>query len=150
MVNSGINGDLFTKHPPASVLERVFVKVERGTGNYIYLGDINNNGFYDENEFQPAIYDADFIAVTLPSEELYPVIDLKTGFRFKVQLRELANEGAGFLNLDFLSTETTVRIEENSKEKDIEKIYLLKFSYFLNDLNTDQRKSIDTSRYIHF
>lgn len=139
LINSGINGDLFYEASTrrASVLERVFVKVEKGTGNYIYLGDINNNGFYDENEFQPAIYDADFIAVTLPSEELYPVIDLKTGFRFKVQLRELANEGVGFLKyFDFISTETTVRIEENSKEKDIEKIYLLKFSYFLNDQNT--------------
>lgn len=139
LFGSGINGDLFYEASTrrASLLERVFVKVEKGTGNYIYLGDLNKNGLYDENEFQPAIYDADFIAITIPSETLYPVIDLKTGFRVKILFRDLAEEGLSFLKpLDFISSETTVRIEENSKENDIEKIYLLKLSWFLNDKNT--------------
>ncbi len=139
LIGNGLNGDLFYEASTrrASLLERVFVKVERGTGNYIYLGDLNGNGLYDENEFQPAIYDADFIAITLPSEALYPVIDLKTGFRVKIQFRDLVDEGITFLKpLDFISSETTVRVEENSKENDIEKIYLLKLSYFLNDKNT--------------
>jgi hypothetical protein len=138
-MNDGLNGDLFydASTRRASVLERVFIKVEKGTGNYIYLGDINKNGLYDENEFQPAIYDADFIAVTIPSEALYPVIDLKTGVRFKFQMKEIASETFDFLRfLDFLSSETTIRIEENSRELDIAKIYLLDFSYFLNDKNT--------------
>ena len=139
LFNNGFNGDLFyeTSTRRASVLERVFVKVEKGTGNYVYLGDLNANGLYDENEFQPAIYDADFIAVTLPSEQLFPVIDLKAGFRFKLQFRELAESGLGFLKaFDMISTETTVRVEENSKQTDIEKIYLLNLSYFLDEKNT--------------
>ncbi len=139
LLNNGLNGDIFYEASTrrASVLERVFVKVEKGTGNYIYLGDINANGLYDENEFQPAIYDADFIAVTLPSEQLFPVIDLKTGFRVKLQFRDLAAGGIGFLEaVDFISTETTVRVEENSKQNDIAKIYLLDLGYFLDEKNT--------------
>ncbi|OQY76365.1 MAG: hypothetical protein B6D45_03850, partial [Ignavibacteriales bacterium UTCHB3] len=139
VLNNGFNGDLFYEASTrrASVLERVFIKVEKGTGNYIYLGDLNGNGLYDENEFQPAIYDADFIAVTLPSEELYPIIDLKTGFRFKLQFADLASAGISFLKpLKFISTETTVRVEENSKDKNIENIYLLKLSHFLDEKNT--------------
>ena len=42
-------------------LQKVFVKVPQGQGNYKYLGDLNNNGIADENEFEPTIYDADYI-----------------------------------------------------------------------------------------
>ena len=58
-------------------LEKVFVRVTKGTGTYKYLGDLNNNGIGDENEFEPTTYDGDYILTTVPTQELYPVIDLK-------------------------------------------------------------------------
>jgi len=36
-----------------SKLQKVFIKVPQGQGNYKYLGDLNNNGIADENEFEP-------------------------------------------------------------------------------------------------
>ncbi len=61
----------------------MFVRVEQGTGNYKYLGDLNNNGIADENEFEPTTFDGDYIQVTIPTDQLFPVIDLKTSTRWK-------------------------------------------------------------------
>lgn len=118
-------------------LQKVFVQVQRGNGNYIYLGDLNNNGIQDENEFDPAFYDADYVMVTIPTDELFPVIDLKTSLRTKFVFKEIINAD-GFISdiLKVLSSETTVRIEENSRESDLKKIYLLNTSAFLNVNNT--------------
>ncbi|MDP4116632.1 MAG: hypothetical protein Q8903_10875, partial [Bacteroidota bacterium] len=133
------NGDLFyeVSTQKTSKLERVFVKVEKGTGSYKYLGDLNNNGLADVDEFVLTLYDGEYNQTTLPSEKLYPVIDLKTGLRWKF------NYGAFFSPktiansiLSPLSSETTVRIEENSQEENYKKIYLLNMSAFLNEKNT--------------
>jgi hypothetical protein len=70
-------------------LEKVFVKVPQGTGNYKYLGDLNNNGVADENEFEPTIYDGDYILVTVPTDKLYPVINLKTSTNWKLEFDKM-------------------------------------------------------------
>lgn len=114
-------------------LEKVFVKVPQGTGNYKYLGDLNNNGLQDENEFEPTIYDGDYVLVTIPTDKLYPIIDLKTSTKWRINFSDIFqgkslgdNIGKAF------STETYWRVEENSQEEDYKKIYLLHFSDFLN------------------
>ncbi|MFO7524164.1 MAG: hypothetical protein R6W68_01800 [Ignavibacteriaceae bacterium] len=131
-----LNGDLFyeVSTQRSARLQKVFVRVEQGTGNYKYLGDLNNNGIADENEFEPTIFDGDFIQVTIPTDELFPVIDLKASTRWKVSLSELLDNStfAGSI-LKPLSSETFLRIEENSRETDFAKIYLLDFNSFLNE-----------------
>jgi hypothetical protein len=118
-------------------LERVFVQVERGTGNYRYLGDLNNNGVADEFEFEPTIYDGDYIAITIPTEELFPVIDLKASTKWRINFSEMFNSGS-FIGkaVSPITTETFWRIEENSREEDYKKIYLFHFSAFQNPLTT--------------
>ena len=134
-----LEGDAFyeTSTQKAARLEKVFIRVEQGTGNYIYLGDLNNNGIAEENEFEPAVYDGDFIITTIPTDELFPVIDLKANTRWSLDFEKIF-KGKGFFNtiLNPVSTETSLRVEENSKEPDIGKIYLLNFSSFLNDSTT--------------
>ncbi len=143
---NGIDGDFFyeVSTQRSARLERVFVRVEAGSGNYKYLGDLNNNGVADENEFEPTVYDGDFIVVTIPTDQLFPVIDLKTSSRWKINYGELFDKDSvtGIL-LNPLSSETYWRVEENSKEEDYAKIYLLKFSSFLNE-----NKTIAGSNYI--
>ncbi len=114
-------------------LQKVFVKVAQGAGNYIYLGDLNNNGIQDENEFQPTLYDGDYSLVTVPTDQLYPVIDLKTNTRWKINYGELV-KGDGIIPklLHPLSSETYWRIEENTQEQDYKKIYLLDLADFQN------------------
>lgn len=134
-----LNGDLYyeVSTQKSAKLQKVFQRVEQGTGNYIYLGDLNNNGIADEEEFEPTIYDGDYIQVTLPTDELFPVIDLKTSTRWKVNFAELVDKNSLFGKaISAISSETFWRIEENSRETNYANIYLLKLSTFLNQSNT--------------
>jgi hypothetical protein len=134
-----LNGNLYyeVSTQRTAKLERVFVRVKQGTGNYRYLGDLNNNGVADENEFEPAVYDADYILITVPTDRLYPIINLKTSTRWKVKYGDIFEKGSlAHKLLNPLSTETYWRIEENSREEDYKKIYLLDFSAFQNEATT--------------
>lgn len=134
-----LKGDLFyeVSTQKSARLQKVFVRVEQGTGNFKYLGDLNNNGIADENEFEPTTFDGDFIQVTIPTDQLFPVIDLKTSTRWKTNFSKLTNERFFFTSvLKAISTETLWRIEENSKESIYSNIYLLKLSTFQNETTT--------------
>ncbi len=133
------NGDIYyeVQTQKTAKLQKVFVKVEKGNGNYIYLGDLNNNGIAEENEFLPVVYDGEFIVVNVPTDQLFPVIDLKTSARLKLNYENIysSNNFMGAV-VKALSSETYGRIEENSQETDLKKIYLLKLSSYLNEKNT--------------
>ncbi len=134
-----LNGDLYyeVSTQKSAKLQKVFVRVEQGTGNYIYLGDLNNNGIADENEFEPTLFDGDFIQVTLPTDELFPVIDLKTSTRWKINFSELVDVKTLVGKIvSPISSETYWRIEENSRETAFGNIYLLKLSTFQNESTT--------------
>jgi len=128
-----LNGNLFyeVSTQKQAKLEKVFVKVEQGAGNYRYLGDLNGNGVADESEFEPTLYDGDYIIVTIPSDELFPVIDFKTNTRWKIKFADIftRNSLPGEI-LKPLSSETVWRIEEVTREEDLSKIYLMQLEYF--------------------
>ncbi len=118
-------------------LQKVFVKVTKGTGNFIYLGDLNSNGIPDENEFQLTAFDGDYILITIPTDKLYPVIDLKTNTRWRVDFsRAVIGDGFWSTILKPISTETFWRVEENSNISDTKQIYLINLSKFLNESTT--------------
>ena len=119
-------------------LERVFVRVPKGTGNYRYLGDLNGNGIADENEFELARFDGDYVVITVPTDELFPVIDLKTSSRIRLTPARLIDPSSSFVSqaIRSLSTETYARVEERSTERDLKQIYLPHLSRFQNDSTT--------------
>lgn len=134
-----ITGDIYYQAATeqSAKFERVFVKVQKGSGNYIFLGDLNNNGIQEENEFQITAYDGEYILITIPTEKLFPVIALKTNTRLKIDFnRAFKGENIWSEILKSISTETSFRIEENSKDAQTKNIYLLHFSKFLNDSTT--------------
>ena len=140
-LNGGITADVLYEISTerTSRLERVFLSVPFGQGNYVYLGDLNNNGIQDEEEFEPTRYDGDFILFTIPTDELFPVIDLKNSFRLRVQPdRFIDRSENGVLKsvLRSLSSETFLRIDEKSEDENTANIYALRLSTFLNDSNT--------------
>ena len=122
----------------SSQLQRIFVRVAQGTGNYRYLGDLNNNGLADESEFVLTRFDGDFVAVTVPTDELVPVIDLKTGLRLRFNPARLFPKASTGVEkaLSIISGETYMRVDEKSTERDLKQIYLLHFSRFQNDTTT--------------
>jgi len=119
-------------------LERIFVRVTPGSGNYRYLGDKNGNGVVDENDFELTRFDGDYIVVYLPSDQLYPVADLKASIRLRLQPARVIPVPSVWFDkvLRAISTETYLRVDEKSKETDTKQIYLLNFSRFLNDQTT--------------
>jgi hypothetical protein len=121
----------------SSKLERVFVRVPRGTGNYRYIGDVNGNGINDEADFQLDRFEGEFIVVTVPSDELYPIVDLKASSRIRfTPSRLVTTESLLGRVLNAVSTETYVRFEEQSRDADTRSIYFLRFSHFMNEQNT--------------
>ena len=139
-LNHGLETDLLYEvaTEKASRLERVFVKVAQGAGNYTYLGDLNNNSVADETEFTLERFGGDFISLTIPTDELFPVIDLKTSMRTRIVPRLFLGNESGFLRdiASMLTAETYVRVEEKSTERDLKQIYLLHFSKFQQDSTT--------------
>lgn len=137
--NGALTGDLYYEAATEQTakLQKVFVKVVKGTGNYKYLGDENENGVSDEDDFALTSYDGEYTLVTLPTDELYPVVDLKTSSRWNVDFSKIL-KGDNLISKIFkpVSSETSVRIEENSKTTSIKDIYLLNLSKFLNDSTT--------------
>ncbi|HOJ03079.1 MAG TPA: hypothetical protein PK916_03655 [Bacteroidota bacterium] len=122
-----------------SRLERVFLKVPYGQGGYVYAGDLNNNGVQDENEFEPTRYEGEYVQVTVPTAELFPVIDLKSSLRLRLQpdrYFERAGDDVLVNVLRALSSESFLRIDEKSSLESTSDIYLLHLSRFLNDSTT--------------
>ncbi|MBP6672850.1 MAG: hypothetical protein KA247_06855, partial [Bacteroidetes bacterium] len=122
-------------------LERYFYKVRKGEGQYIWF-DANNNGvadLNDEREFRPDRYDGEYISVTLNSDALIPIINLKASSRIRITPSRFILRPESFIErfLTVISSETFVRIEERSTDPNTADIYLLKMSSFLNR-NTTQ------------
>ena len=121
-------------------LERIFYQVRKGDGQYIWT-DGNGNGrvdVADEKDFRLSRFDGDYIIITIPSDELYPVIDLKTSTRLRFTPGRFISSPSSWSEkaLAVVSTESYVRIEEKSSETDTKKIYLLDFSRFLQPATT--------------
>jgi hypothetical protein len=139
-LNRGVVTDLVYQvaTEQTSQLERVFVQVAQGAGNYRYLGDLNGNGIAEESEFVPARFDGDYIAVTVPTDRFLPIIDLKTSVRLRIDPRLFLASNEGFIRsiASTVSAETYIRIEEKSSEEDLKQIYLLHFSRFLRESTT--------------
>ncbi len=136
--NRFLQGDLYYEATSqrASKLEKIFLRVPKGTGQYIYKGDLNGNGITDDFEFEPTRFEGDYILSTYPTEELFPVIDLKASIRLKLQFKNLQLNNPMKKYLSPLSTETYLRVEENSQDKNESNIYLLRIKTFQNPFTT--------------
>ena len=122
----------------SAAMRRIFVRVPKGTGNYRYVGDANQNGVADDSEFEQTRFDGDYIAITIPGEELVPVADLRTGLRMRFNGGKLLTQRTTFLEkaIAAVSTETVARIEEKSTTSNASDIYFLQLSRFRNDSTT--------------
>ena len=124
----------------SSRLQRVFYQVKKGEGQYV-RADGNNTGpvdVTDPSQFQLSRFDGDYIIITVPSDQLYPVINVKTSSRLKLTPARFLLSPSTWEEraLAAISTETNVRIEEKSSDPVTKDIYLLDLSHFLNPATT--------------
>ncbi len=140
--SQGLDVDLFydAATQRTAKLERVFYKVRKGEGQYVW-NDANGDGIVDlndEREFSPDRYDGEYIAITLNSDALIPIINLKASSRIRINPgRFMQSPNSVFeKTLSIISTETYFRLEERSTEPDTKKIYWLNMKSFLNAATT--------------
>ncbi|HEX9614546.1 MAG TPA: hypothetical protein VGA55_03540, partial [Bacteroidota bacterium] len=126
-------------------LERVYVRVTKGEGNYRYLGDLNANTIADDSEFEPTRFDGDFIVLFLPGEDLYPVASLKSSVRLRLHPSQMIDRTSfpGSI-LAPVSTETYARIDERSSDPRTDNIYFFRLGTFLNPTHTISGSQIFT------
>jgi hypothetical protein len=135
----GIESDLLydASTQRSAKLERVFQRVPKGTGSYVYIGDADSNGIATEDEFRPARFDGDYILLTIPSDNLSPVIDLKLSTRLRIVPSKFIPESNWVgQSISALSSETYLKIEEKSTDPIQRNIYFLNMKHFLNDKTT--------------
>jgi hypothetical protein len=137
--DGGAESDLFyeASSERSAKLERVFQRVPKGSGNYVYVGDVNDNHAIDAQDFQQTRFDGDFIALALPTDELIPVVDVKASARLRLNGSRITSPSSWLTKgLSYLSNETYIRVDEKSMETDTRQIYFLHLSKFLNDQTT--------------
>ncbi len=121
----------------AARIQYVFVQVPYGQGQYVWI-DRDGNGVASDDEFRyTTAGDGNYLRFDLPTERLYPVIDLHTSARVRLQPTKIlgAESGLGRL-LAPLTSETFLRLEEKSQDERESDIYLLRLSKFLSDSTT--------------
>ncbi len=140
--NSALSTDLYynVSSERQAKIEKVFVQVPYGQGNYIYLGDLNGNGLQDELEFVLANFnDGNYIRINRPTSELFPVTALNTSARIDLKPdRFLTITGSSFLSdlIRNITTESYARVEEKSQDPNTDNVYFLHFNTFQNDSNS--------------
>ena len=121
----------------AARLQRLFVRVPVGQGQYIWQ-DLDSNRMQTEDEFRETIAnDGEYVRINLPTEQLFPVIDLESTIRMKIRPSEFMSDTTTLGRiLKPVTTETFMRIEEKSSTEQESDIYLLKLDAFQNDSTT--------------
>ncbi|MCG8604197.1 hypothetical protein MJD09_04245, partial [bacterium] len=126
--------------------EEVFLEVDEGDGNFRFNEELN--------EFEPDPF-GNFLRQVIATNDFIPVVEL----RFRTDLRLSPKRLFGFDEegrksgvmarlLSPITMESFVRIDERTKEKDVEKIYLMKLSHFQQD-STTIFGSIEVRQDIH-
>ena len=135
--SGGVRSNLYYQISNTQVArqEEVFIKVEEGQGNFRFNPELN--------EFEPDPF-GDFIRQVLATDDFIPVIELRfrTDLRFaparffKTEAGKSVHNGFFYKMLSPVTTETFLRIDERTTERDVAKIYLLNLNYFQRDSTT--------------
>jgi len=140
--SQGLDIDLFydAATQRTAKLERIFYKVRKGEGQYVWF-DADYDGIVDvndEREFRLDRYDGEYNAITVNSDNLVPIINLKTSAKIKLTPNRFIRQPSSMFGtfISILSSETYVRLEERSTESDIRQIYLLNLNRFLRQTTT--------------
>ena len=124
-------------------LQRVFVRVPFGQGQYAW-NDVDSNGVASEDEYRFAFEgEGEYVRFEVPTDELFPVIDLRGSLRLRLAPRRFFAAGSGGDRLlGPVTTETYLRVEEKSQTPQESDIYLLRLGAFQNDATTLDGSSI--------
>jgi len=135
----GVDADVFYEASTerSAQLQRVFVQVQPGLGQYVWVGT-GNVDVTDEKDFQLSRYEGNYTVITIPTDQLVPVINVKTSARVRLTPNKIIASPSGWFEraLSAVTTESYLRVEEKSSDPQTSDIYLLHLSHFLNPATT--------------
>ncbi len=109
-----------------------FVKVEKGEGNYVYLGDLNNDGEDQINEYETAVFSdqADFIRVSIINNEFIRTENQGWNQSISLDPSKTINRSATGLKglLRKFNTQSTLRIIQKTESEGEGGLKLFQFS----------------------
>jgi len=110
----------------------VYIKVERGQGNYRF--DEGSNDYVQDPSF------GDYILRIIATDKFIPVIELRASSRIKFRPELIWKSKSRSKSspkwkkwLSLISTETFIQLEEKTRESDVWSIYRLELSQFQQD-----------------
>ena len=140
--SQGVDIDLFydAATERTAKFERIFYKVRKGEGQYVWT-DFDSDGVVDvndEREFKLDRYDGEYNSITINSDNLIPVINIKASSRIRIAPDRFIKQPVSPMEkiLTVLSSESYFRLEERSTEPNTQKIYLLNPDYLLRPATT--------------
>lgn len=123
-----------------ALLQETYFEVGPELGQFVWIDD-NRDGVQQVDEFFPelSVNEGTFIKQFLPSDDLFPVIDLKVRFRNEIRPFKALNqeEGVGVF-LKGIQVRSRFDIAENSTTEELSDVYLLNLGTFRNDSTTVQ------------
>lgn len=123
-----------------ALLQETFIEVGPEIGQYVW-DDLNDDGVEQLDEFflELTPNEGTYIRQFLPSDELFPVIDLRVRFRNEINpFGFLKNEDGISVFLNQIIFRSRFDISENSTTNDLSDIYLLNISTFRDSASTIQ------------
>ncbi|MEQ9089777.1 MAG: hypothetical protein RIE52_01735 [Balneola sp.] len=123
-----------------ALLQETFIEVGPEIGQYVW-DDLNDDGVEQLDEFflELTPNEGTYIRQFLPSDELFPVIDLRVRFRNEINpFGFLKNEEGTGTFLNQIIFRSRFDIAENSTTNDLSNIYLLNISTFRDSATTIQ------------
>ncbi|MEX0723522.1 MAG: hypothetical protein WD053_06585 [Gracilimonas sp.] len=136
--SSLVDGELFYEANTRrqALLQETYIEVGPEIGQFIW-NDLNNDGVQQVDEFFPevSVNEGTFIRQYLPSDELFPSIDLN--MRLLNTIRPLTNmDDENWMSGILLRSR--IDIHENSTTQNLQDVYLLNLDSFRNDSTTIQ------------
>jgi len=121
--------------------EKIYIDVGEGRGNLRYDEDLN--------EYLPDP-DGQYILFIIPSGKFQPVTNLESSLRLQLDADKYWKKPKTGLQkvLSALNSESFFRVEEETKEKNIQQIYLLNLSKFQGDSTLQGSKVFNEDLYI--
>ncbi len=140
------NGQLFyeANTERRALLQEAYIEVGPELGQYVWI-DSNEDRVQQIDEFFPELSPNEgvFVRQFLPSDELFPVIDLKARFRNEIKPFKFLGEGSELSRvLSSMQIRSRIDIAENSRTEELKDVYLLRLNTFRNDSSTVQGRLI--------
>ncbi|MTI87051.1 MAG: hypothetical protein FH748_03685 [Balneolaceae bacterium] len=136
--NKEVEGEFFyqANTQRRSLFQETYIEVGPEIGQYVW-DDNNADGVQQVDEFFPevSVNEGTFIRQLLPSDKLFPVVDLNVRMTHSLRPFQLLTKNSESIWSEMV-LHSRVDVTENSTTEKLEEVYLLKLNTFRNDTST--------------